>query len=141
MAARSLSEPKEETAPGLLFRRSERIRTDWLARTSPSRSFVLIPFFRRRPSGSPASDAVQQTGFSRSCGSRSRGWCINASAIRQRLRTWLWQKGRRSQTKHATLDRLHDVEGLLTFSMGKNTSDRQAFIIGNLRAEKDLIEA
>ena len=30
--------------------------------------------------------------------------------------------------------------GLLTFYMGKNTLDRQDFIIENLRVEKDLVE-
>jgi topoisomerase-4 subunit B len=44
------------------------------------------------------------------------------------------------RAEKVTLDRLHDVEGLLTFYMGKNTPNRQDFIIGNLRAEKDLIE-
>jgi len=29
---------------------------------------------------------------------------------------------------------------LLTFFMGKNTPERQDFIIGNLRIEKDLVE-
>lgn len=32
------------------------------------------------------------------------------------------------------------VGDLLTFYMGKNTPDRQEFIIGNLRVEKDLVE-
>ena len=49
--------------------------------------------------------------------------------------------GENIRAEKVTLDRLHDVEGLLTFYMGKNTPDRQDFIIGNLRAEKDLIEA
>ena len=49
--------------------------------------------------------------------------------------------GENMRAEKVTLDRLHDVEGLLTFYMGKNTPDRQDFIIGNLRAEKDLIEA
>lgn len=39
-----------------------------------------------------------------------------------------------------TLDRLADVDELLTFYMGKNTPDRQDFIIGNLKVEKDLVE-
>jgi topoisomerase-4 subunit B len=30
---------------------------------------------------------------------------------------------------------------LLTFYMGKNTPDRQEFIVGNLRIEKDVVEA
>ena len=33
------------------------------------------------------------------------------------------------------------VHELLTFYMGKNTPDRQEFIIGNLKVEKDLVEA
>ncbi len=32
------------------------------------------------------------------------------------------------------------IENLLQFYMGKNTPDRQEFIIGNLRVEKDLVE-
>lgn len=48
--------------------------------------------------------------------------------------------GEAMRAEKVTLDRLHDVEGLLTFYMGKNTPNRQDFIIGNLRAEKDLIE-
>ncbi len=35
---------------------------------------------------------------------------------------------------------LHDSDGLLSFFMGKNTPNRQGFIIENLRVEKDLIE-
>ena len=49
--------------------------------------------------------------------------------------------GENIRAEKVTLDRLHDVEGLLTFYMGKNTPDRQEFIIGNLWVEKDLIEA
>jgi topoisomerase-4 subunit B len=30
------------------------------------------------------------------------------------------------------------IQDLLTFYMGKNTPDRQHFIIGNLRIEEDL---
>ena len=48
--------------------------------------------------------------------------------------------GENMRAEKVTLDRLHDVEGLLTFYMGKNTPTRQEFIISNLRAEKDLIE-
>ena len=40
-----------------------------------------------------------------------------------------------------TLAHLHDTDDLLSFYMGKNTQDRQDFIIENLRIEKDLIEA
>lgn len=39
-----------------------------------------------------------------------------------------------------SLKNLHSSEDLLAFFMGKNTPDRQAFIIENLRVEKDLIE-
>jgi len=49
--------------------------------------------------------------------------------------------GENMRAEKVTLDRLHDVEGLLTFYMGKNTPTRQDFIISNLRAEKDLVEA
>ena len=39
-----------------------------------------------------------------------------------------------------TLNHLHNSDELLTFFMGKNTPERQDFIIGNLRIEKDLVE-
>ncbi len=39
-----------------------------------------------------------------------------------------------------TLDQVHNSDQLLSFFMGKNTPDRQEFIIQNLRAEKDLVE-
>jgi topoisomerase IV subunit B len=48
--------------------------------------------------------------------------------------------GENMRAEKVTLDRLHDVEGLLTFYMGKNTPTRQDFIIGNLKVEKDLVE-
>jgi hypothetical protein len=32
------------------------------------------------------------------------------------------------------------VQHLLGFNMGKNTPERQEFIIGNLKVEKDLVE-
>ena len=38
------------------------------------------------------------------------------------------------------LDKDTGIEDLLTFYMGKNTSDRQEFIIDNLRVELDVIE-
>ena len=40
-----------------------------------------------------------------------------------------------------TLAHLHDSDELLSFFMGKNTPERQDFIIDNLRVEKDLVEA
>jgi topoisomerase-4 subunit B len=40
-----------------------------------------------------------------------------------------------------SLNHLHDTDALLSFYMGKNTPERQDFIIGNLRVEKDLVEA
>jgi topoisomerase-4 subunit B len=39
-----------------------------------------------------------------------------------------------------SLNHLHDSEELLSFYMGKNTPERQDFIIENLKFEKDLIE-
>lgn len=39
-----------------------------------------------------------------------------------------------------TLAHLHNSDDLLSFYMGKNTPDRQDFIIDNLKVEKDLIE-
>jgi topoisomerase-4 subunit B len=40
-----------------------------------------------------------------------------------------------------SLANLHNSDELLSFYMGKNTPERQDFIIGNLRVEKDLVEA
>jgi topoisomerase-4 subunit B len=39
-----------------------------------------------------------------------------------------------------TLAHLHNSDELLAFFMGKNTPERQEFIVGNLRVEKDLVE-
>ena len=39
------------------------------------------------------------------------------------------------------MSHLHNVDELLAFYMGKNTLERQEFIIHNLRVEKDLVEA
>ena len=38
------------------------------------------------------------------------------------------------------LNKKSKIQDLLTFYMGKNTPDRQEFIIDKLRVEKDLIE-
>jgi topoisomerase-4 subunit B len=38
-----------------------------------------------------------------------------------------------------TLNHLHNSDELLAFFMGKNTPERQDFIIGNLKVEKDLV--
>jgi len=40
-----------------------------------------------------------------------------------------------------SLNHLHDSAELLSFFMGKNTPERQDFIIANLKVEKDLVEA
>jgi topoisomerase-4 subunit B len=40
-----------------------------------------------------------------------------------------------------SLQHLHDSDELLSFFMGKNSPERQDFIIGNLKVEKDLVEA
>ena len=40
-----------------------------------------------------------------------------------------------------TLNHLHNSDELLSFFMGKNTPERQDFIIGNLKVEKALVEA
>ncbi len=39
-----------------------------------------------------------------------------------------------------TLNHVHNSDLLLSFFMGKNTPERQDFIIGNLRVEKDVVE-
>jgi topoisomerase-4 subunit B len=38
------------------------------------------------------------------------------------------------------LNHLYSSDELLSFFMGKNTPERQDFIIGNLKIEKDLVE-
>ena len=40
-----------------------------------------------------------------------------------------------------TLAQVHDTDKLLAFYMGKNTAQRQEFIIENLVVEKDLVNA
>jgi topoisomerase-4 subunit B len=40
-----------------------------------------------------------------------------------------------------SLSHVHNSDELLAFFMGKNTPERQEFIIKNLRIEKDLVEA
>jgi topoisomerase-4 subunit B len=40
-----------------------------------------------------------------------------------------------------SLNRSDAVSDLLEFYMGKNTPERQSFIIENLRVEEDLVEA
>jgi topoisomerase-4 subunit B len=40
-----------------------------------------------------------------------------------------------------SLHHLHNIENLLSFYMGKNTPDRQDFIIDHLRIEKDVVTA
>jgi topoisomerase-4 subunit B len=39
-----------------------------------------------------------------------------------------------------TLNHVHNSDQLLSFFMGKNTPERQDFIIDNLRVEKDVVE-
>jgi topoisomerase-4 subunit B len=48
--------------------------------------------------------------------------------------------GEAIRLEKVTLDFLHNSEELLGFYMGKNTPERQDFIIDNLRVEKDLVE-
>ena len=42
--------------------------------------------------------------------------------------------------RNVTIDSISQVSKVLSFYMGKNTPDRQKFIIDRLRVEKDLIE-
>ncbi|MFA5266094.1 MAG: toprim domain-containing protein, partial [Opitutaceae bacterium] len=49
--------------------------------------------------------------------------------------------GEAIRLEKVSLDFLHNTEQLLSFYMGKNTPERQEFIIGNLKVEKDLVEA
>jgi len=48
--------------------------------------------------------------------------------------------GEKIRLEKVSLDFLHNSEQLLSFYMGKNTPERQDFIIQNLRVEKDLVE-
>jgi len=47
--------------------------------------------------------------------------------------------GEKIRLEPVTLNHLHNSDDLLGFFMGKNTPERQDFIIGNLRVEKDLV--
>ncbi|MEY4005904.1 MAG: hypothetical protein RLZZ221_2000 [Verrucomicrobiota bacterium] len=47
--------------------------------------------------------------------------------------------GENIRLEPVTLNHLHNSDDLLGFFMGKNTPERQDFIIGNLRVEKDLV--
>jgi topoisomerase-4 subunit B len=49
--------------------------------------------------------------------------------------------GESMRLEPVALTHLHNSDELLSFFMGKNTPERQEFIIGNLKIEKDLIEA
>jgi topoisomerase-4 subunit B len=49
--------------------------------------------------------------------------------------------GENMRAEKVTLEQLHSSDQLLEFFMGKNTPQRQEFIIANLRVEKDLVEA
>jgi topoisomerase IV subunit B len=48
--------------------------------------------------------------------------------------------GEKIRLEPVTLAHLHNSDDLLGFYMGKNTPDRQDFIIDNLKVEKDLVE-
>src|SRR5476651_1057083 len=48
--------------------------------------------------------------------------------------------GENIRLEPVSLAHLHNIDELLAFYMGKNTPDRQDFIIGNLKIEKDLVE-
>lgn len=49
--------------------------------------------------------------------------------------------GENIRLEPVSLTHLHDSDDLLTFYMGKNTMQRQEFIIDNLYVEKDVVEA
>lgn len=48
--------------------------------------------------------------------------------------------GSKMKLDPVTMKQLHNIDELLSFYMGKNTPERQGFIIENLQVEKDLIE-
>ena len=47
---------------------------------------------------------------------------------------------RNNETDPVMLDENHSIEEMLSFYMGKNTPDRQKFIIENLKVELDKVE-
>lgn len=47
--------------------------------------------------------------------------------------------GEKIRLEPVSLNHLQNSDDLLSFYMGKNTPDRQDFIIGNLKVEKDLV--
>ena len=49
--------------------------------------------------------------------------------------------GENIRLEPVNLNHLQSSEELLAFFMGKNTPERQDFIIDNLKVEKDLVEA
>ena len=49
--------------------------------------------------------------------------------------------GENIRLEPVNMNHLYSSDELLTFFMGKNTPERQEFIIGNLKVEKDLVEA
>ena len=49
--------------------------------------------------------------------------------------------GENIRLEPVSLNHLHSSDELLAFFMGKNTPERQDFIIDNLKVEKDLVEA
>jgi topoisomerase-4 subunit B len=49
--------------------------------------------------------------------------------------------GEKIRLDPVSLSHVHNSDELLAFFMGKNTPERQEFIINNLRVEKDLVEA
>jgi topoisomerase-4 subunit B len=49
--------------------------------------------------------------------------------------------GENIRLEPVNMNHLYSTDELLTFFMGKNTPERQDFIIGNLKIEKDLVEA
>ena len=49
--------------------------------------------------------------------------------------------GENIRLEPVNMNHLYSTDELLTFFMGKNTPERQEFIIGNLKIEKDLVEA
>ena len=48
--------------------------------------------------------------------------------------------GEKIRAEKVSMELLHNTGALLSFYMGKNTPNRQQFIIENLRVEKDLVE-
>ena len=115
-------------------------RADRAAATSSSwrRRSSACATRRRRTTATPRrrrQAAVAKLGRRPPRSPASRAWARSPPAS---SRT---SSARTSASSPLSLDHLHNSDELLSFFMGKNTPERQDFIIDNLRVEKDVVEA